>query len=124
MREEGGSQRPPYRPCMDIVCYNCRIQEHKFFECRSPNSFLCEEQDKLCNRQYAYNQQTTTMLNSTTTSTTSLNSTGHKIPQQVTFVDVPDKELGLVTHTDPEEMMMLSAKMVEIIQEEDIASSH
>ncbi|RPB26536.1 hypothetical protein L211DRAFT_847167 [Terfezia boudieri ATCC MYA-4762] len=58
-----------------------------------------------------------------TTSMTPLNSTGHKIPQQVTFIDVPDEELGLVTHTDPEGMMMLSAKMVEIIQEEDIASA-
>ncbi|RPB21110.1 hypothetical protein L211DRAFT_851839 [Terfezia boudieri ATCC MYA-4762] len=128
-REEYGS-RGQYRPRNDIVCYNCGMQGHKVYDCRSQNPLPREEQERLRNlypRPYNGSQSMNLgQAQSASVPVPAVNppTKSQRIPQLVTVVNVSDEELGLVQEMDPTGMVTMAAQMVEVIQKDHDSRVH
>lgn len=112
----GGNQYGNYyqsRRSRDI-CFRCGQHGHRSFECSSPIPLPREEQERL----RAAQQQIQGTLDARSGNAPGVGATC-MVPQTVACVEVTDEELGLLQDTALPGTYLMSAKMVEVVQQDD-----
>ncbi|KAF8416120.1 hypothetical protein BGX38DRAFT_1281041 [Terfezia claveryi] len=118
-RQTQGYRRPgptAYCPRGEVVCFTCGAMGHRNFECRSANPLPREEQEQLRSK---YGRTGGIAPGSTRASEFLPGGLQHPQIQTTTYVErISDEELNLVPETDPEGMVTMSTKMVEIVMKD------